>query len=286
MRRASTSCASSPRASDSKRMSRARLRALDRDPLRGVAGDAGPFTSAAHTTQVAPVAGVDLDLRAGLEEQRDLDLGARRHRGRLGAAGRAVALQTRVGLGDLELDRGRELDVERRAVVEGDLHLLVLQEEPRLVADGRRGHGHLLVVRGVHEDEVVAVAVEVGHVAAVDVGGLDLGAGVEGLVDDLAGHHVLQRRADEGAALAGLDVLELGDGPEVAVDPQHEAVLQVVRRRHGAVLSYGSSQDSGTRSRGLCVRGTAPSSVTTSVSSIRTPPRPARYTPGSTVTVI
>src|SRR4051794_16334237 len=133
MRRASTSCGSSPRASDSKRMSRARLRAFDREPLRGVAGDAGPFTgrgagspigvlptllrgtSAAHAAQVAPVAGVDLDLGAGLEEQRDLDLRAGRDRGGLGAAGGAVALQARVGLGDLQLDRGGELDVERDA---------------------------------------------------------------------------------------------------------------------------------------------------------------------------
>ena len=52
---------------------------------------------------------------------------------------------------------------------------------------------------------------EVGHAALVDVGRLDLDAGVEGLVDDLAGQHVLQLGPDESAALAGLDMLELHD---------------------------------------------------------------------------
>src|SRR4051812_19275813 len=181
MRRASTSCGSSPRASDSNRMSSARFRALDREPFRAW----GAVTSAAHAAQVAPGAGVHLDLRAGLQEQRDLDLRTGGDGGGLGASRGAVALQAGVGLGDLELDRGRELDVERGAVVERHLDLLVLQEEAGLVADRLLGDRDLLVVRGVHEDEVGAVAVEVGHVAAVDVRGLDLGAGVERLVDHL-----------------------------------------------------------------------------------------------------
>jgi hypothetical protein len=50
----------------------------------------------------------------------------------------------------------------------------------------------------VHEDEVGALAVQVGHVALVDLRDVDLRAGVEGLVDDLAGD-VLERRADERA---------------------------------------------------------------------------------------
>ena len=38
------------------------------------------------------------------------------------------------------------------------------------------------------------------------------------------------------AALAGLDVLELDDGPELAVEVEHHAVLEVVRGRHGLGL--------------------------------------------------
>jgi hypothetical protein len=47
---------------------------------------------------------------------------------------------------------------------------------------------------------------------------------------------VLQRGAHEGAALAGLDVLELDDGPQLPVQVEHESVLQVVRGGHAGVL--------------------------------------------------
>ncbi|MBG9885268.1 hypothetical protein ABE10_01430, partial [Bacillus toyonensis] len=106
--------------------------------------------------------GVDLDLRAGLQEQRHLDLVAGLERRRLGARRRAVALQSRLGVGDLEHDRGRHVDIERVAVVEGDRHLLVLQQEVRGVADGDGRDVDLVVVLGVHEDEAVAVGVEIG----------------------------------------------------------------------------------------------------------------------------
>jgi hypothetical protein len=79
----------------------------------------------------------------------------------------------------------------------------------------------------------VAVLVQVLHRPLVDIARLDLGAGVERAVDDLAREDVLELGAHEGAALAGLDVLELDDGPELAVEVEHEAVLEVVRGRHG-----------------------------------------------------
>src|SRR5699024_10278214 len=60
-----------------------------------------------------------------------------------------------------------------------------------------------------------SVMVEVLHVATIDVGGLDLGAGVEGLVDDLAGDDVLELGANERRPLAGLDVLELQHLPQL-----------------------------------------------------------------------
>jgi hypothetical protein len=105
------------------------------------------------------------------------------------------------------------------------------------VAHGASGHPGLVVVLGVHEDEVLALAEEVLHLALVDVGDVHLHAGVEGPVHHLAGHHVLQLGAHEGAALAGLYMLELDDGPEVAVEVQGYAVLQVVRGRHVCHLS-------------------------------------------------
>ena len=109
---------------------------------------------------------------------------------------------------------------------------LVLEHEVGGVADDLLGHADLVVVDGVHEHEVVAVAVEVLEVAPVDGREVDLGAGVEGAVDDLAAQHVLHLGAHERAALAGLHVLELDDVPELSVDVQNAAVLDVVRGGH------------------------------------------------------
>src|SRR6476469_7439172 len=135
--------------SASKSRSIARLRAL----LRA--------DKSAHAAKVRAVAGVDLDLGAGLEEQRDLDLCASLERRRLRAAGGAVALEARLGVGDLEDHGRRQLDVEHGAVVGGDLRGLVLEEVVGRVAHRRLGDVDLVVGRTVHEDEVGAVLVQV-----------------------------------------------------------------------------------------------------------------------------
>ena len=103
------------------------------------------------------------------------------------------------------------------------------------------GDGELVEVRGVHEDEVGAVLVQVLVVAAVHRGGLDLQSGVEGLVDDLAGHHVAHLGAHERATLAGLDVLELDDVPKLALKLKDGSVLDVVSGCHCILLVSSGS---------------------------------------------
>ena len=152
--------------------------------------------------------------------------------------GRAVALQARLGVRDLEHDRRGQLDEQDGAVVAGHDGLLVLEHVLRRIADDLGGHRDLVVGVAVHEDEVGAVVVEVLHVPLVDVRRLDLDAGVEGLVDDLAAQDVLQLGPHEGRALAGLDVLELDDGPQLALEVEDEAVLEVVGRCHGWIFAF------------------------------------------------
>ena len=141
------------------------------------------------------------------------------------------------------LDGHRQLDVERRPVVEGHLHRQALQQEARVVSDQRLRQVVLLVVLAVHEHEVRAVLVQIGGVAAVDGRGLDLDPGVERLVDDLARQHVLQLGAHERGALARLDVLELDDGPQLAIDLQDESVLEVGGRCHGGTTPSLSTEE-------------------------------------------
>ena len=62
-----------------------------------------------------------------------------------------------------------------------------------------------------------------------EIVGVDLGAGVEGLVHHLAAQHVLEGGADERAALARLHVLELDDAPRLPIDLDVHAILELVR---------------------------------------------------------
>jgi hypothetical protein len=51
---------------------------------------------------------------------------------------------------------------------------------------------------------------------------------------------VLQLGPHERGALARLDVLELHDGPELAVEVENHAVLQVIGRCHARVSAFAS----------------------------------------------
>src|SRR5674536_169647 len=240
------------------------------------------------------VAGVDLDLLADDHEQRHLDLRAGLQDGRLGTAGGPVPLQPGVGVADRQLDRRRQLDVERNAVVHGNGRRHVLQQVAGHGTHGLRGDVQLVVGGGVHEDVVAALPVEVGHLPPVDSGHVDFDAGVEGAVHHLAGAHVLHRGPHECATLTGLDVLELDHRPELSVAVEGDAVLQVIGGRHddervrrAAGTRTGRAPgppQSSRSSRGAVVNSSGPFGRTTRVSSIRTPPRPGKYTPGSTVT--
>ena len=160
---------------------------------------------------------------------------------------------------------GGDLDLHDLALEDGQVGGHLLDQVVGGVAERRRRHEDLVVGAAVHEDVVVAVAVEELHVALVDDGLLDADAGVERALEHRAGADVLQLGAHEGPALARLHVLEVDDGEQAVVELQRDAVLQVVGgdRRHD-------------RSFGVCVSGRQPSAVTTTVSSIRTPPSPAR----------
>ena len=93
------------------------LLGLEEEVEGALAGLGACRHGSADPTEVGPVAGVDLDLRARLEEQRDRHLGAGLQGGGLGPPGGAVALEARLGVGDLEDDRRRELDEQDVAVV-------------------------------------------------------------------------------------------------------------------------------------------------------------------------
>ena len=121
-----------------------------------------------------------------------------------------------IGPGDGQLDEVRQLHGDRAAVDEQHVDLDVLLEEVARVADLVGGERDLLVGLEVHE-VVAVVAVQVLHALVLEIDQLHLLAGPEGRVDDVAEPEVLQLGAHEGAALAGLHVLEIHDAVRLAV---------------------------------------------------------------------
>src|SRR5262249_38134600 len=149
------------------------------------------------------------------------------------------------------------------------------------------GDVQLVVGLVVHEHQRVTFAVEVLHLALVDDRERYLLVGTEGALEHRAARDLLELGAHERATLARLHVLELDDGHEtLGRQVQRHAVLQVVGGdAQGTASGDGSGDGQMMSCFGNAVRGSAPSGVTTTVSSIRTPPTPGRYTPGSTVTI-
>jgi hypothetical protein len=84
-----------------------------------------------------------------------------------------------------------------------------------------------IVALGVHEHQAVAVLIEVLHAAVGHVGLVHTLAAPEGLLDDLAVAQVLELRSHEGAALAGLHVLEVHHVVGLAIDLDLEPVAKL-----------------------------------------------------------
>ena len=131
-------------------------------------------------------------------------------------------------MGDGENHGSRQLDGQRGAVMEGDDAVGAFEQELGLVSDQGLRNENLIVGGHIHEHEIVAVLIGVLEVAVVDGLEIHLHARIEGLVDDLAGKHVLDGGAHEGGSLARLHVLELDDGPQLSVKVQDGTVLDVV----------------------------------------------------------
>jgi len=81
----------------------------------------------------------------------------------------------------------------------------------------------------VHEDDLVTGVVEVLHVLCLGAHARELLAGTKRLLDDGATGQRLQLRPHERTALAGLDVLELDDAPDIALQLDVHSVLKLVR---------------------------------------------------------
>ena len=113
---------------------------------------------------------------------------------------------------------------------------LVLEHEVLGVTDDLGRDGQLLVGRLVHENIGVAILVEVLHVATINFSRLNLDVGVESAINNFPAQHVLELGTHDGVALTRFVVLEPDDRPQLAVEVENGAVLDVI----GGCLLYTS----------------------------------------------
>ena len=179
---------------------------------------------------VAAVGGVDGDDIVRVDEQRDHDLGTGLEFDLLeGGSGSGVTLDGGLGVGDLEGHVGRELAGEAALLRLGhEDHLDVLAFLHQVgVLDEVLREGNLLVVVLVHEVETFLIGIEELVATMLDVDGLDLGTGGEGILEDAAVLQVAELGLDESGTLARLDMLEPYDGARLTVEIQIESVLEI-----------------------------------------------------------
>ena len=161
----------------------------------------------------------------------------------LRAPGLRVAGEAGLGVDHLEVDRDRQLDADRLALVaravEGHPVLEVLGGLAELV-----GGEHELVVRvGVHEVVLVAVAVQELDRPLLHRGPRPLRPGLERALHGLAALDVAQRDPHLGRAATHLDVVVVEDLPELAVELDGDALLQFAGADH-RVGSWGDGRGS------------------------------------------
>src|SRR2546425_2007929 len=180
---------------------------------------------------------IDLDLVAALDEERHVHAQPRLHRRRLRGSGRGIAFEAEVRVGDREDDRSGHLDTDRRALVLAQDHDHTVGEVVRGIAELVVVERYLVVGGCVHEVVVRAVLVLELHVAVIETRPLVAVVGLERLLHQVALANVAQLHAHLRAATPELDVLELDDLVEDAIDLDGHPALDLPGTDHAFFVS-------------------------------------------------
>src|ERR1035438_4621767 len=170
--------------------------------------------------QVPPGTGVDPDVIAGVDEERDVHGGPGLQGGGLGPGVGGVTLEPGIGLLHLQLDRGGQLDAEDLVVIHEQGEVDVLLEPASALADLLGREWGLVVGGRVHDHVGVPVPVEELGLTALDPGAAELLLGAERLLGHGPRREVLHLGAHDGGAPAQLDVVEVEDLEELTA-PLH-----------------------------------------------------------------
>src|SRR5437773_472751 len=185
---------------------------------------------------------VDLDLVTALDEERHVHANSRLERRGLRRAGRRIALETEIGGGDREDDRRRHLDADRRALVLAQDHGHAVGQVVRRVAELIIVERDLVIRRRVHEVVMRAVLVHELHVPVIEARPLVAIVRLERLLDEIAFSDVAQLHAHLRAAASELDVLELDDLVQHAVELDGHSALDLPGAYHVFFVSSMSQR--------------------------------------------
>ena len=128
------------------------------------------------------VAGVDLDLLAGLEVRRHLQTQAGLEHRLFGLCGGGGVFHCGRRLGHHQFDHHGEVDVDHALLEDAELHFGPVQQKWRDGFEVVFFHLELLVGLKVHEDAAAAIGIEELPLVALEVGFVYLVARTEGLL--------------------------------------------------------------------------------------------------------
>ena len=182
---------------------------------------------ALRSFEILAGSGVDTDLGADIDEERNLDGRAGLESSGLGCALCGVALEAGLGVGYFKLNEKRRLNVEYVALVGNDLAHFVLLNKLEVVAENLCVDRKLFEALHIHEVVKVAVVVEVLHFLSLNDRVLKLIGGVEGTLGYSACDNVLHLGSYERRTLTGLNMLELNYLKNLSVHFKSDTVLKI-----------------------------------------------------------
>ena len=194
-----------------------------------------PTRSQPARPRYSPVARIDPHVRPWIKVLGNLDDGAGRQRGGLGAAGRRVAADAGGRLDDGQLDRVRQLDGDHLVIDNERIHPFhVFGHERDLVAQLVDGERKLVERFGIHEMEGIRITIHELNRPALEarfvepigpsIGFLDASLGLQVACLDL-----VERGGAAGRGGLNLDVLDHVRG---AVDFDDHSALEVLGGNH------------------------------------------------------
>ena len=187
---------------------------------------------------------IHADHLALFQEERNLHRGTGFQFGRLGTPLRGVTPHARIGFGDRELHEVRQLDADHPPIMKQSLALHVLLQVSELIFSDhvRRKRNHLKGLL-IHEVEQLAVGIGVLNGPPLQPNLVHLFARAEGFVGHRSGEDIFQLGAHERAALAGLDVLKIGDGVKDPIHLKGHPVAEIGGRGHKLSCAVSPKND-------------------------------------------